>query len=302
MLADAISGSAMLYQFMGDPDRARSLSSEGMAISKAIDNPWGVVYSGWSLQEIEIDVGAFEATLANADQRIAAARRVGFPVFIGLVLSEVARAHRELGQADRGQPLAAEAANLFAAMDMPAWTVWSRGVGGSDDLARGDLAAAQAVLEPLWRVGDDTVQASQGFVVAGPAFAAWTLATGRLDLGLSFADWMLGRLEPEEVWRITGEMRYWRGRILLAAGDLSRAEADLLEAHSRLAHAGVVILTWKIDAALADLYHERGDMAAEAATRENARRGIARLADGIRDETLRRSFLGRTDVQEVLAT
>ena len=124
------------------------------------------------------------------------------------------------------------------------------------------------MLEPLWRVGDDTVQASQGFVVAGPAFAAWTLATGRLDLGLSFADWMLGRLEPEEVWRITGEMRYWRGRILLAAGDLSRAEADLLEAHSRLAHAGVVILTWKIDAALADLYHERGDMAAEAATRE----------------------------------
>ena len=79
MLADAISGSAILYHFMGDPDQARSLSVEGMAISKAIDNPWGVVYSGWSLQEIEIDIGAFEATLANADQRIAAARRVGFP-------------------------------------------------------------------------------------------------------------------------------------------------------------------------------------------------------------------------------
>jgi tetratricopeptide (TPR) repeat protein len=300
MLADAISGSAILYHFMGNPDRARSLSTEGMAISAAVDNPWGVVYSGWSLQEIEIDTGAFEATLANADRRIMAARRVGFPVFVGLVLSEVARAHQELGQADHGQPLATEAADLFKAMDMPSWTAWSRGVAGADALARRDLAAAQTVFEPLWREDDDSARMFQGHLVAGPAFAEWALVSGRPSLGLSFCNWMLGRLESEEVWRTSGEMRYWRGRILLAAGDLSRAEADLLEAHGRLSHAGVVILTWKIDAALADLYHERGDMAAEAAGRENARRGIARLADGIRDETLRRSFLGRTDVQRVL--
>jgi tetratricopeptide (TPR) repeat protein len=300
MLADAMGGSAILYHFMGDPDQARSLSAEGMAISTAIDNPWGVVYNGWSLQEIEIDIGAFEAVLANAEQRIAAARRVAFPVFIGLLLSEVARAHRELGHVDRGQPLAAEAASLFAAMDMPSWTAWSRGVAGSDALARGDLAAAQAVLEPLWHVGDDTVHAFQGYLAAGPAFAEWALVAGRLDLGLSFCDWMLGRLEPEEAWRYIGEMRYWRGRIYLAAGDSLRAEADLLEARSRLARAGVAILTWKTDAALAELYHNRGDMAAAAVARENARRGVALLAEGIRDEGLRRSFLGRTDVHKVL--
>jgi tetratricopeptide (TPR) repeat protein len=302
MLADAISGSAMLYQFMGDPDQARSLSLEGMAISKAIDNPWGVVYSGWGLQEIEIDTGAFEATLANADQRTAAARRVGFPVFIGLVLSEVARAHRELGEVDRGQPLAAEAASLFAAMDMPSWTAWSRGVTGADALARGDLAAAEAVIEPLWREDDDSLPMFQGYLVAGPVFAEWAFVTGHLGLGLSFCDWMLGRIEPEEVRRVSGEMRYWRGRICQAAGDSAHAEADLLEARSRLARARVAILTWKIDAALADLYHIGGDTVAEATARENARRGIAQLAEGIQDEVLRRSFLGRADVQKVLTT
>jgi tetratricopeptide (TPR) repeat protein len=302
MLVDAISGSAMLYQFMGNPDRARTLSVEGMAISKAIDNPWGVVYSGWGLQEIEIDVGAFEAALANADQRIAAARRVGFPVFIGLVLSEVARAHRELGQVDRSQPLAAEAASLFASMDMPSWAAWGRGVAGADALARGDLAAAQAVIEPLWREDDDSIRLFQGYLAAGPVFAEWALASGHPGLGLSFCDWMLGRLESEEVWRIAGEMRYWRGRIYLTAGDSARAEADLLEARSRLAQAGVVILTWKIDAALADLYRERGDTVAEVVAHENARRGIEHLAEGIRDEALRNSFLGRADVQKVLTT
>ncbi len=302
MLADALGGSAIMYLFMGDPDQARSLSLEGMAISKAIDNPWGVVYNGWSLQEIEIDSGAFEVTLANASQRIAAARQVGFPVFTGLVLSEVARAHRELGQLDRSQPLAAEAASLFASMDMPSWTAWGRGIAGSDALDRGDLAAAQAVLEPLWHMGDDTVQAFQGYMAAAPAFAEWALTTEHLDLGLSFCGWMLGRLEPEKTSRYIGEMRYWRGRIYLATGDSARAEADFLEARSHLVRAGVVILTWKIDAALAELYHDREDMAAEVAARENARRGIARLAEGIRDEALRRSFLARVDVQKVLTT
>jgi hypothetical protein len=139
-------------------------------------------------------------------------------------------------------------------------------------------------------------------MVAGTAFAEWTLVTGRLGLGLSFCDWMLGRLEPEEVWRSIGEMRYWRGRIHLAAGNPARAEADLLEARRHLARAGVPILIWKIDAALADLYHGRGDLAAEAAARANARGGIAQLAEGIRDEVLRRSFLDRADVQKVLTT
>jgi hypothetical protein len=254
------------------------------------------------LQEIEIDTGAFEATLANADQRTAAARRVGFPVFIGLVLSEVARAHRELGEVDRGQPLAAEAASLFAAMDMPSWTAWSRGVTGADALARGDLAAAEAVIEPLWREDDDSLPMFQGYLVAGPVFAEWAFVTGHLGLGLSFCDWMLGRIEPEEVRRVSGEMRYWRGRICQAAGDSAHAEADLLEARSRLARARVAILTWKIDAALADLYHIGGDTVAEATARENARRGIAQLAEGIQDEVLRRSFLGRADVQKVLTT
>jgi tetratricopeptide (TPR) repeat protein len=302
MLADALGGSAIICLSMGDPDQAHSLSVEGVAISKAIDNPWGVVYNGWSIQEIELDSGAFEVTLANADQRTAAARRVGFPVFIGLVLSEVAHAHRELGQVDHSQPLAAEAASLFAAMDMPSWTAWSRGVAGSDALARGDLAAAQAVLESLWHVGDDTVQAFQGYMAAAPAFAEWAFTADRLDLGLRFCDWMLGRLEPEEARRYIGEMRYWRGRINLAAGDSARAEADLLEARRHLTRSRVAILTWKIDAALAHLYHARGDSVAEAAARENAQRGIARLAEGIRDEALQRSFLGRPDVQKALTT
>jgi len=69
---------------------------------------------------------------------------------------------------------------------------------------------------------------------------------------------------------------------------------------SRLTRAGAVILTWRIDAAFAELHYERGDLAAECLV--DARRGIARLVEGIRDEALRRSFRGRADVQRILGT
>jgi tetratricopeptide (TPR) repeat protein len=300
MLADALGGAARVFYYMGDVAQALTFAGEGAAISKAIENPWGVVYNGWSLQEIEIDTGQFEITLANADQRIAAARRIAFPVFTGLLLSQVARAYFELGQADRMEPLAEEAVSLFVARGMPSWAILGRGVAGSAALARGDLTAAQALLEPLWHPGDDPVHAFQGFLVAGPAFAEWSLAAGRLDLGLEFCDWMLARLTNEEVWRSAGEMYYARGRIYLARGDWARAETDLLESRVRLADAQVAILTWKADAALATLYAARGDAARAVAAREQARQGISRLANGIHDRELRRSFLNRADVREVL--
>jgi tetratricopeptide (TPR) repeat protein len=300
MLADALGGTAILYHYMGNPDQARVHSTEGMAISRAIDNPWGVVYNGWGIEEIEFDSGDFETILDNADQRIAAARRVGFPVFIGLALWRAARTHRELGQIDRSLPLADAATGAFALMDMPSWTTWSDGVAASAELDRGDLTAAQAALESVWRPDSAPVLAFQGHMTAGPIYAAWALAAGRLDLGLQFCDWMLERLTNETIWRSAGEMYYQRGCLRLAAGDLAGAEADLTEARRHLTDARVAILIWKTDAALAEVHHRRGNPPAEAAARECAAGGIARLAEGIRDEGLRRSFLGRADVRKVI--
>lgn len=302
MLADALGGAAILFHRAGDFDQARAFATEGMVISQATGNPWGVVFNGWSIQEIEIDTGDFEATLNNANRRVAAARGVAFPVFTGLVLSQIARAHRELGQVDRMQPLAEESAELFAMQGMPSWVIWGRGVLGDAALARGDLAAAQAALEPIWREGGDPIHAFQGYLAAGPAYVDWALTAGHVERALELCNWMLARLEPEEAWRSAGEMRYERGRTHVARGDLASAETDLLEARDRLAHAGVTILTWKADAALADLFRGQGDTVRADEALQAARHGITRLADGIHDEGLRRSFMARSDVQEVLST
>jgi tetratricopeptide (TPR) repeat protein len=302
MLADALGGTAILQHYMGNPEQARINSIEGTAISQAIDNPWGVVYNAWSVQEIELDAGAFEASIAHAEQRIAAARKVGFPVFVGLTLWQAARAYGEVGQIERSKSFAKEAATHFAVMNMPSWTTWGQGAAGYAALIAGDLRMAQETLEPLWCPGNDPVRAFQGYMMAAPVFADWALLAGRLDLGLEFCDWMLDRLTTEDIWRCAGEMHFHRGRLRLAAGDLAGAEADLMEGRRHLTAARAASLIWKTDAARADVHQRRGNTAAEGAARESAAGGIARLAEGIRDDGLRHSFLGRADVRKVLAS
>ena len=102
---------------------------------------------------------------------------------------------------------------------------------------------------------------------------------------------------------MAGEMRYWRGRLRLAAGDAAQAPRPTCWKPAAALHAPRSPASpGRADAALADLYHNRGDTVAQATARANARGGIARLVEGVRDKALRRSFLGRADAQEVLTT
>jgi hypothetical protein len=85
-------------------------------------------------------------------------------------------------------------------------------------------------------------------------------------------------------------------RARLAAGRLEGAERALAEASERAARLGERLPLWEALAMRGDLLDRRGagDEAVEA--RRRAREVVARVAAGIDDEDLRRSFLARPDV------
>lgn len=300
MLADALGGQAIVLYLRGDAREARASADEGERISQMLDNPWGVVYNRWIPVQLDLDQGRFEQALADTEQRLADARAVGFSVFVGRIWTQVARARLELGQFQLAQTAADEGALAFAEINQPTWSTWARGIVGQALVRCGELNRAHQLLDPLWAPGDDPVTDFQGFWQAGPAIAELALAENRLDFGLAFCDWFLGRLEPEEAWRLAGEMRFLRGLVLLAAGDHTAAEADLLESHGRLTQAEAPTLLWRVDARLADLYAAAGDPDRAMPYRQKAAELVQRLAEGTRDEKLRRSFLERADVREAL--
>jgi tetratricopeptide (TPR) repeat protein len=307
LLADGLGGLAAAFYYFGDVADALAAADEGQRISRAIENPWGIVYSQWAALSIEIDRGNFEVVLDHYEELMRHAQNAIFPVLGGLVSMYLARARLELGQLDLAQAASDEAVPAFERMNAPMWNVWAQGVAGATLIRRGELEAARARLEPLWRPGDDPIDSFEGFIIAAPVIAKLALLEGRLDFGLSFCDWFLSRVEKEDAWRLAGEVRHLRGCVCLArarlgstdrsGNDLAAAQADLLAAREWLARSEVHVLVWQVDAALAELYGAQGDGEAAAKAHADAVAGIRRLADGIRDDELRRSFLHRPDVR-----
>jgi tetratricopeptide (TPR) repeat protein len=297
LLADALGGLSLILYFFGETTQSRAYAQEGAKISQATDNPWGVVYNGWAPNEMDIDAGNFEAALEKSARHLETARRVGFPVFTGVLLAQIARVHLEVGQFELATQFADQGSKELISMGTASWTSWGRGVAGGARVASGDISGARALLEPMWQPGDNPVNSIQGLIVAGPVIAAWSAADGRLNHGLAFCDWILGYTEPEGAWRFVGQMLYERGKILQRLGDSLQAEADLLRALKLLENSGARVLTWRVNAALAEVYAEAGQDDRAEAARDQAKVGIGRLADGIRDDSLRRSFLNHPEVQ-----
>jgi tetratricopeptide (TPR) repeat protein len=275
LLADGLGGMAAALYYFGDATGALAAADEGQRISRAIGNPWGIVYSQWAALAIDIDRGNFEAVLDGHEELARHARNASFPVLSGLVFMHLAHARLELGQLDLAQAASDVAVPAFEQMNAPMWNV-----------------------------------SFEGFIIAGPVIAQLALLERRLDFGMAFCDWFLGHVEEEGAWRLAGEMRYLRGRIHLArarighagqAGrELQAAQEDLAEARARLAESEAPVLLWRVDTALAELHRALGDGEAAANAQAEAVDGIRCLAYGIRDHELRRSFLRRADVRSVL--
>jgi hypothetical protein len=123
---------------------------------------------------------------------------------------------------------------------------------------------------------------------------------GRLDDLERFCAWLLPHLASSGAKRYEGELLYWRGRLRVAQGDLPAAAADLDRAREILDQAEAKIALWRVDAALAEVHAATGDHRSALEAGRRAAAMVESLAAGIANEDLRRSFLARPDVAQVL--
>ena len=296
MIANALGMLSISYQARGESTRARAAAEEGFRIGQAIDNPWQIGYNDWNLLASDIDAGEFDHAVARAQRILAVTEQMGISLFVSVTKIRLARVYLELGQLDRAQTLADEGAQALDTMQASVWLATALGTQAWIAVQRRELNRAHDLLDPLWREGNDPPSDLWGFSIAGPAIAQLALAEHRSDFGLRFCNRLLDRFEQEEMWRYAAEMRYHRARFHLAQNDWADAETDLTRARAIADNAGSRILAWRIDAALAALYHERGEPARADAPRRHAIDLIHALANGIADETRRDAFLHGREV------
>ncbi len=300
MIIDSLANLAELKQLRGQTVQSRELAEEGVRISSTIENPWGILFNQSVLLTLDTDAGEFERALVQGEERLKEARRIGFPPFIGLILSTLARANIELNRLDLADQMMDECIVAFEKLGVPLWTGLAKGGKAWVQVRRGMCEEARAILDPIWQPGQEPSSLLFSFSTAGPAIGELAFAEGRYDFGVVFCDWLISQLDAEEGVRPLADALYIRGRLYHARGDIELAERDCERARECAKQTQYKLLLWQIDAELAKIYAagNKAHQALEAQRRATIH--VRELADKLTIKALRESFLGRKDVEEIV--
>jgi tetratricopeptide (TPR) repeat protein len=301
MVADLLGSMGSLEFMTGNPGAARAVIAEGLAISRAIGNVWTEAYGKFNLGDVEADAGNFDLALRLVEEGLEGARTVGFLPFVVMGGQQLINLYAELGRPDLARARAEDFVGVSLPETVPSmWRSMQHSMLGRLALEEGDLETAWSYLGPLAEENENRNRDIEAVFFGARAIAQTALRLGKTDSLQRFLDWVLPRLDG--VRRYEGEFAYWRGRLRAALGERAGALADFERARALLVPAEATALLWYVDSALAQAYQASGNPERAAEAHGRAVAILERIAAGIADPELRRSFLGRPEVAQVLGT
>ncbi|MGH2635257.1 MAG: adenylate/guanylate cyclase domain-containing protein [Actinomycetota bacterium] len=296
MLGDNLSNSSHMRLLAGDHAGAMSEARSAVAIAESIGNRWGQSHALMAVYRIELDRGEIGSAMASMRRCGEAGAQGGF-AYAGVATSaDLARITAYLGDGERALPLAERAFEIAGERLPPAVPVAAIGEAEAR-IAIGDLAGARRALEqvrgPMLPEPDRTF----ALTYAGLARARVALAAGETQEAASAAEEVLRLLTANGAEILVAAALVVLARVRLAAGLVEETERLLKEAAERATRLGESLPRWEALALTADVLHRRGAEREAAEARRHARAIVDRVAAGIDDEDLRRSFLAREDVR-----
>jgi tetratricopeptide (TPR) repeat protein len=299
MIANSLGTLAEAYFARGEIAKARACADEGLQISQAIENPWGIGYNEWALLFLDMNAGEFDKAFARADHVLSTLDTVRIPLFVGIIRLLLAQMYTELNQPRRAQEFAYAGDRDLVQFRSTVWNAWTVSVQARVSIRQGDLGQARALLgslnqsaisENLWA----------GSMVT-PVLLELALAEGRLGDPIDFCDNLLSSLQAAETESYAAESYFYRARIHLGRGHADRAASDLIRACEICERTEQRFLLWQVHHALAECSARRGELERARHSREQATRSLRTICGNISDPALRESFLHRPDVRSSLA-
>jgi tetratricopeptide (TPR) repeat protein len=234
--AEALLSAAKLDMRGGEHGRGRPRAEESLAVARRVDDPAATWRALQFLAEDEITYGPIEAAGPWIEQGLAHARAHGFRAAEALLVYTEGVA-RWLGQRPGAEPLLAEAAALFGALDDPGERIPAPlNVG---EVRTGLQVVLEETLQPFF---DVSCEEALAYVLANQGAVA--RVRGELELARSLFDESAARFAGDERGRAHVLVR--RGHLELANGQLGLARAcfeEALEIRRRLNDRRAIGLT-----------------------------------------------------------
>jgi tetratricopeptide (TPR) repeat protein len=296
MEADCLSIMAILRVHWGHIQIGMDAARAGIAIGRAIENPWAVANCAYNLAQGLLDAGEVAEALAVAQDGVAAARAAGHPptlVFNLLALGHVYRALFALEQAGQAHR---EAMMIAEALRHPLLTEWSAIELCADGALAGDWEAACAAARQAL--------ALRNYRRVYVGFTRWHETEALLRGGDRDEAAEDARRMPEQcAANQRYELQHLRTLAVLAAwqGATDEAIADLEAAALLAERLGLLNERWQIESALAEIYLTRQDDDRAHQSFACAGRIVRAFADKLDDISQREAFLAAGPVRRVLA-
>lgn len=250
-----LAGLGWLHRARGDYGPALACGRRAAELASAVDHrPW-TVWSETLLAATLIDLNAFAEAADHLQRGLEHADGVAAPLHVFRCVACLAQAQRALGDLDRATTSADRAERLLEQMTTPPGTMFLHGADAILTIAR--VRAASGARERALTLAGGLVAAAQGSGWPEP------IAAGS---------------------RLLAELH-------LLAGDPHAAERHLRSALAAAGDGDLPGERWRAHADLAKVLAGRGETSGAAAELDNATVIVDRLAAGISDEVVRRTFL-----------
>jgi tetratricopeptide (TPR) repeat protein len=295
MLGDNLGVSSHMRLLAGDHAGAMSEARSALAIAESIGNRWGESNALFAVYRVELDQGLIGAAMASMRRCGEVGDQGGF-AYAGVVTrADLARITAYLGDGARALTSAEQALALAVERFPPAVPIAAIGRAVAR-IVLGDLEGARRSLTQVEGPLLPEPERTFALTFAGLARARVALAAGEAEAASSEAEDVLRLLLANRVEILVAEALVVLARARLALGQPKDAEHVLADAAGRAERLGESLPLWEALALTAEALHRRGAEPEAAEARRRAQEVVDRVASGIDDGDLRRSFLAREDV------
>jgi tetratricopeptide (TPR) repeat protein len=296
MLADSLSGSAIIYATRGEYDQALAAADEARGIGESIGNLWGQSYSRWVVGDIHWEHGDIGRAIETMEACMRLGDQAGFVATLVGIQSNLAMLYGEMGSVARGIEYARRALDK-AEQELEGWMRWPLSALVRLFLWQGNLDEAEAMLD---RAADTS---SEGYfainVLSAVATGELALAKRDFPLAVSAADSELARQYRMGARVYRSDLLKIKANALFKQNDFSSWKDTLEQGRVEAEAIGSRRMLWQILAPLSEIEKELGNATEAEALRARARE-IAEYIAGQTPSELRDTFLLRPEVRALV--
>jgi predicted ATPase/class 3 adenylate cyclase len=299
LLADNLSSAALPQFYLGNYRQALDLAREGLEISRYIENLWGQAYGLMALGPIHAELGEVGEAVRALEECIRFVEKANFVGAAAFGPPYLAWIYANLGTPQRGLDLVE--ANLARLEGQePRARIFTQAIRDliRNRLDAGPSAAPAGPSEPfVERPFPDPIFDGLAAVLQGEV----ALAQGNPEKALAVSERGLENMARAQVKPLRPQLHLHRGEALRFLGQVEAARDAMRQGRELAAALGSRWSLMDLTIHLWDLERAVGDPPTAEALAGEARALIAEIAGNIPDEDLKRAFLAKPGIRELLA-